>query len=151
MSVIFITGLSGVGKSSVLNHLEKKNYKTVDLDNGYMTLGETGERLLDEEKIMDLIANHQETDLFLAGTESNQGTFYPHFDQVVLLTADLETMLARIEQRTTNDYGKSPVERAQIIKSFHEVLPLLKERPDLIIDSTSKTIEEISEQLIDLL
>lgn len=96
---------------------------------------------------MQLLQTHQDSHLILAGTESNQGTFYPYFDQVILLTADLTTMMERIQSRTNNPYGKSKDEQAEIIESFEHVLPLLRKRATLTIDTTHLTISELCDQI----
>src|SRR5690554_890183 len=105
MTTLFITGLSGVGKSSTLREMETRGYHTVDLDFDYMKIV-NGERLIDEMMLQNLIDFHDNDKLIIAGTESNQGKFYDQFEAVILLTADLEVMLDRIEKRTNNPYGK---------------------------------------------
>ena len=59
--------------------------------------------------------------LYVSGTVSNQGRFYPRFDAVVLLSAPLDVLLQRVEERATNGYGKSAEERAQIIRNVENV------------------------------
>jgi broad-specificity NMP kinase len=150
MTILFITGLSGVGKTSVLSELKSRGHKTVDLDYGYI-IYKNNERFFDKNKINRLLDDHQETNLILAGTESNQGQFYHAFDEVILLTADLGTMLDRLQTRTTNPYGKTEEERAEVIETYETVLPLLRKRAILVIDSTSRNPQDIADQLEDLL
>jgi len=154
MTIIFVTGLSGVGTSSALQLLEQEGYTTIDTDYGYVKVidnGETLERVWNEEKISRVLEEHKHSHLFISGCYSNQGKFYQHFDHVVLLKADLNEMLARIEKRTSNNYGKSPQERAEVIESYYEVLPLLEKRSDVIIDTTHTSIEAVCRQLKELL
>ncbi len=146
MTILFITGLSGVGKTSVLNEMSNRGFHTVDFDDGYIK-SEENERLFDADKIYDLIENHTASNLILAGTESNQGEFYTHFDFIILLTTDLETMFDRIDKRINNPYGKSEEERLEIIRNYSDVLPLLKVRADLILDTTHQSVNEICDQL----
>ena len=54
----------------------------------------------------------------------NQARFYDRFDAVVLLSAPADVILDRIARRTTNDYGKSPLERAMILDDLATVEPL---------------------------
>ncbi|MBZ5712240.1 hypothetical protein [Nannocystis pusilla] len=75
--------------------------------------------------------------LFVAGCRSNQGRCYPLFDRVVLLCAPIDVMLARLVARTTNQFGKSPAERAKILADHAEVQPLLRASADLEIDTTA--------------
>ncbi len=150
MTILFITGLSGVGKSSALSEMSKRGFRTVDLDAGYMRYQDS-ERLFDEARVKRLLEQHQESHLILAGTESSQGQFYPAFDEVILFTADLETMLDRIEKRQTNPYGKTKKERQEIINSYKHVLPLLKKGASVLIDTTHVDIQEVCDQLEALL
>lgn len=154
MAVIFVTGLSGVGTSSALEQLAQEGFNAVDTDYGYVKVIDNGsamERVWDEEKISSLIHNHRHSHLFISGCYSNQGKFYEHFHRVVLLKADINTMLERIERRTTNPYGKSPEERAEVIDSYENVLPLLEKSSDIIIDTTHTSVEAVCRQLKELL
>lgn len=150
MAIIFLTGLSGVGTSSTLEQLETFGYDVVDTDYGYIKhINE--ERFWDEEKIKQLLEKYSDSTLFISGCYSNQGKFYKHFDYVVLLKADLDVMLDRINKRTSHHYGKSPKERAEVIDSYENVLPLLEKSSDIIIDTTHTGIEEVCKRLIALL
>lgn len=145
MEIIFVTGLSGVGKSTVLRALGKEGYKVVDTDEGYTMVQKNGgieERVLDEEKITRLIMNCKH-DLILSGCYSNQVKFYEQFKHVVLLKADLDVMLTRINDRTSNHYGKRPDERSEVINSYEHVLPLLETSSDIIIDTTHTSVKEV--------
>jgi broad-specificity NMP kinase len=154
MSVIFVTGLSGVGTTSALEQLEKQGYNVVDTDYGYVKEiknGEIEERVWDEEKITQLIEKYKQSHLFISGCYSNQGKFYKHFDYIVLLKAELNVMLDRINKRTSNNYGKSPEERTEVIDSYENVLPLLEKSSNIIIDTTHTEIDEVCRRLKDLL
>lgn len=149
MTVIYLTGLSGVGASFTLQHLETMGYKTVDTDYGYTrTYGNNDEVVLNEEKLTNLLMEKRTSPLFISGCYSNQGKFYEYFDHVVLLKADLDVMLERVRTRTTNPYGKHPEERAEIIENYHQVLPLLEKRANVVIDTTNIEVEEVCRQLL---
>ncbi|MBO0992360.1 hypothetical protein IPU53_04790 [Bacillus sp. SD088] len=60
-------------------------------------------------------------------------------------------MIKRIDDRTTNYYGKRPREKEEIIDSLSRVLPLLKDSSDVIIDTTNMDVDVICEKLKDLL
>jgi broad-specificity NMP kinase len=150
MAIMFITGLSGVGKSSVLEYLSIKGYPVVDTDYGFTKLDED-EIKWDEDKIIQLITQYKNKPLILSGCYSNQGKFYSYFDSIILLTAELDVMLERVEKRKTNPYGKNTADRNEIIESYEIILPLLKKRATVMIDTTVTSIEEVCEQLIKLL
>jgi broad-specificity NMP kinase len=154
MSIIFITGLSGVGKTSVLSRLEELGYNVLDTDYGYtkeIAVDESIEKVLDEDKILKWIEMNKNSHLFISGCYSNQGKLYKNFDNVVLLKADLKVMLDRIDKRTSNNYGKSFFEKADIIDSYSEILPLLEKSSKIIIDTTSIDIDKVCEKFISLL
>jgi broad-specificity NMP kinase len=154
MAIIFVTGLSGVGTSSALEQLEKEGYNVVDTDYGYIKIvknGEKEERVWDEEKIYHLIEKYKKSHLFISGCYSNQGKFYKYFDYVVLLKADLTIMMERINNRTSHNYGKSSEERAEVIDSYENVLPLLEKSSDIIIDTKQNGIDEVCRRLKKLL
>ncbi len=154
VAIIFVTGLSGVGTSCTLEQLEKQGYNVVDTDYGYVKeikSGEIKERVWDEDKIISVLEKYKHSHLFISGCYSNQGKFYKHFDHVVLLKAELKVMLDRIDKRSSNNYGKSPEERTEVIDSYHNVLPLLEKRSDIIIDTTSNSIDVVCRLLKSLL
>jgi len=154
MAVVFVTGLSGVGTSSALAQMAKEGYNTVDTDYGFVKEIDsdgTVERVWDEERIYKLLEAHKDSHLFISGCYSNQGKFYNHFAHVVLLKADLNVMLDRVEHRTTNNYGKSPGERSEIIASYENVLPLLMKSSDIIIDTTKLDVQKVCKLLKALL
>lgn len=142
MAHILLTGMSGTGKSSALAALADRGYAVVETDVGAWEVevgagefevgaGEVGagvvtERVWDEDRITALLDAHAHRTLFVSGTVSNQGLFYPRFDAVVLLSAPAAVILERVATRTTNDYGKSAEERALILEHLADVEPLLR-------------------------
>ncbi len=130
--------MSGTGKSTALAALAEQGFETVDTDVGGWSewSDEAGGYLWREDRIAALLDQERSTTLFLSGTVSNQGRFYPRFGAVVLLSAPLEVVLERIATRTTNDYGKSPQEREAVRREAVEVEPLLRATCTHEIDST---------------
>ncbi len=88
-----------------------------------------------------------ERSLFVGGGASNQSKFYNRFDAVVLLTAPADVMFDRVGRRTTNDYGKSPLERAMILEDLAVVVPLLREGCTHELDA-SRPLDEVVADLI---
>lgn len=128
-----MTGMSGTGKSSALAELGRHGYRVVETDEpGWSEWVESsnailgGEWLWDEDRMAELLRDDDERTLFVQGCVRNQGKFYDRFDAVVLLSAPAEVILERIAHRTTNDFGKSPVERGQILQDLATVEPLLR-------------------------
>ncbi len=159
MSKILVTGMSGTGKSSVLAELGRRGYRVVDTDDpGWREYREDlgsadevhrGEWLWVEEKITELLDSDDDRSLFVQGTVRNQSTFYDRFDAVVLLSAPADVILDRIACRTTNDYGKTPVERAMILDDLANVEPLLRAGCTHELDA-SRPLDEVVADLIEI-
>ena len=100
-----------------------------------------------EKRVRNLLDREHDTTLYVSGTVSNQGRFYPRFDAVVLLSAPADVVLARIESRTTNDYGKSVDERERIVGDISDVEPLLRATCTHEIDATQSIASVVAELL----
>jgi hypothetical protein len=123
--------MSGTGKSSALEALALRGFRTVDTDapgwSEWVVSGDgEGEWLWHEDRMARLLAEDDDRPLFVSGCVSNQVRFYNRFDAVVLLSAPAEVLLDRIGTRTSNDYGKSPVERGLVLYHLETVEPLLR-------------------------
>src|SRR4051794_9571546 len=121
MTVVLVTGMSAVGKSTVLAELERRGHRAVDTDYGGFSTevpsdGGGREQLWHEDGIEALLDDHAAGTLFLAGCVANQGRFYPRFDAVVLLSVPAEVLLDRLATRHTNNFGKSDAERDRILQ-----------------------------------
>lgn len=128
MRRILLTGMSGTGKSAALAELGRQGFETVDTDApGWTEWSDEEEGYVwREDRIAALLVEPRDRPLFVSGTVSNQGRFYAQFDAVVLLSAPAEVLLARVESRTTNSYGKTSEERELILGHLAEVEPLLR-------------------------
>ena len=144
---VLITGMSGTGKSSALAELPRRGFEAGDTDEpGWSEWSdEDGGYLWDEERIAELLDRDRGVTLFVSGTVSNQGRFYPRFDAVVLLSAPVDVLLARVAARTTNDYGKAEAERAEILANLAEVEPLLRATCTHELDATQPLAEVVAE------
>jgi dephospho-CoA kinase len=145
MKRVLLTGMSGVGKSTLIRRLASLGYRAVDIDDPawseYRSVpGPRGgpaepEWVWREGRVRDLLTKEDGDLLFVSGCASNQGQFYELFDHVVLLSAPVEVMLERLATRTTNSFGKSPEERAKILDDLAKVEPLLRRRATAEIDT----------------
>lgn len=156
MSRILITGMSGTGKSSALAELGRRGYHVVDTsDPGwseYRPYDEPdelhrGEWLWVEDRMSGLLDSDDDRSLFVVGCVRNQSRFYDRFDAVVLLSAPAEVILDRIASRTTNDYGKTPLDRAEILDDLANVEPLLRRGCTDELDAT-RPLDEVVADLI---
>lgn len=139
MTRVLITGMSGTGKTTLLDELSARGYPTVDTDYGdYYELVD-GERLWRTERIEALLratAADSGQVLFVQGTTRNQGAFYPWFEHIVLLSAPIAVLIERLTTRTTNPYGKDPTELAETLQYVQTVEPLLRSGATLEVVTT---------------
>jgi shikimate kinase len=131
MPRILITGMSGTGKSSVLCELEALGHRVVDTDDaGWCEWRPYGDFapgwVWNEDRMAALLDAHTTGLLCVLGCVPNQGRFYERFGAVVLLSAPAEILLERLAKRTTNDYGKQPDERENVLAHLASVEPLLR-------------------------
>jgi dephospho-CoA kinase len=145
MGRVLLTGMSGVGKSTVIAALTARGVVAVDTDDGQWKTA-TGEWDLDA--VRGLLEAH--TDIVVAGTVDNQGMVYDLFDHIVLLAAPTSVMIERVMQRTDNPYGSSAEEREEILEYTRSVAPLLRATATEEIDTTQpldRTVEQIEHLL----
>ena len=143
--------MSGTGKSSALVALSRLGFEVLDTDEPGWTEWSDAEAgyVWREDRIEPVLAREGTRTLFVSGTVSNQGKFYPRFDAVVLLSAPVDVLLERIETRTTNSYGKGPGEREVILRDLAEIEPRLRRTCTHEIDAT-QPLTNVVEQLADI-
>ena len=121
MSRVLVTGMSGAGKSTILDELRRRGLVAVDTDyDGW----EMPNGTWDEPRMDRLLARHQ--DIVVSGTVENQVSFYDRFEHIVLLSAPLKVLMQRLKDRVNNPYGKSSAERTEIERYVETVEPLLR-------------------------
>jgi thymidylate kinase len=101
------------------------------------------EPLWREDRIDQLLKEHENGVLFVSGCVANQGKFYPRFDAVVLLSAPADVILERVAGRSTNDFGKTDSEREQILSDLAAVEPLLRWGATAEIDARAPLAEVV--------
>lgn len=151
MLKVLLTGMSGVGKSTVLKQLNEKGCLTLDLDlDGWIYYDvKEADYLMDITKIINFITLNEEEIVFLAGTAINQKEIYPYLGCVITLTAPIEVMKERIQNREDNPFGKTEIEwsktvndketfEAQIIKSSNYTV------------STDKPIQDVLDEIYEV-
>ena len=153
MRRVLVTGMSGTGKSTALAELGRRGFRVVETDVGGWSEwisardGAEGEWLWREDRIAELLASEDERTLYVSGCVANQGKFHDRFDAVVLLSTPAEVILDRVENRTTNEYGKGPGERELIVSHLGWVEPLLRATCTHEIDA-SRPLDDVVGELI---
>jgi broad-specificity NMP kinase len=143
--------MSATGKSSALAQLRRRGFQVVDTDEPGWTdwSDRDGGYLWREARMTELLSRDDDVTLYVSGTVSNQGRFYPRFDAVVLLSAPADVLLERLERRTTNSYGKAAEDRELILGHLAEVEPLLRASCTHELDAT-QPFAYVVQRLVDI-
>jgi len=158
MRRILVTGVSGVGKSTVVVRLGELGYRALDLDSpewsewvesadgGGPTPLEPGKDWVwREDRVRELLTEDGDGLLFVSGCAPNLGKFRDRFDGVVMLSVAVEVMAERLVHRTTNAYGKHPEELARSLEFRETVEPLLRATADVELDGAAPLDEVVAE------
>lgn len=156
---VLLTGMSGTGKSTVVQELAARGYRAIDTDHdGWSGLVEVDpgmgkpleegrDWLWNEERMEELLSREDVEVLFVSGAAPNQSKFYSRFDHVVLLTAPESVLIERLTTRTANPYGKRPAERERVLHLKRTVEPMLRRAADVEID-TSAPLDQVIERIL---
>lgn len=173
MPLYYINGISGAGKSTILSELRNRGYASYDVDEpgpvtarwhniktGYIhpkssikAADRTATFLA--EHVWSVLPNEVEalkisTDskpVFFGGAVANEHEFTGLCDRVFSLVVDDQTMLQRLARRTTNDWGKSPLERTLSLESNRALADTYKALKYTIIDA-SKPVNDIVSEIL---
>lgn len=137
MKRLFLTGISGVGKTSVANALRARGIAAVDLDSvpelcafehretkqkfhpkivevtpGYF---KEHQYVCDIEYLKQILLENQGKAVVVSGTTANQAEFFHLFDGVLLLRCSPENLLKRLRERS-HTYAKTPDLQTMLVK-----------------------------------
>ena len=141
MARVLITGMSGAGKTTVLQELSRRGYRTIDTDYDDWVLPDD---TWDEPRMSALLAS--DMSLIVSGTVKNQGRFYDRFAAVVLLSAPVEVLIDRVSARTNNPYGSSEDDQSAIRQYVLDVEPLLRNGATLELDGR-RPVPELADEV----
>jgi broad-specificity NMP kinase len=151
-----IEGVSGTGKTSVCEELQRRGYHAVngdrelayqgDPETGIRTDGFTHEHhIWHVDKVKALIANQDEALTFFCGGCRNFSKFIDLFDGVFILEVDLDTLNQRLGERPQNEWGGKKTER-ELIAHLHQTKKDIPKN-GIIIDATAP-IEYVVDEII---
>ncbi len=171
MPLIYITGISGSGKSSVCKELKRRGYRAYDTDHdgiAFFYHNGTDKPLLEKiapedrtpewrakytwkakrEDVEKLAAEAKDELVFLCGVTNNDADeLWDLFGQVFALTLDEEGLRHRIVNRTGNDFGKNPHEFADLLRWQQTASEDYKKLGAILIDATSPP-EEVADEIL---
>jgi dephospho-CoA kinase len=167
MKKVFITGISGTGKTTIAHALNikcihsisidevpglcvwknkvsgKKVDYEVELNKDFI---ETHDWICDVEILQKLLDAEKETVVVL-GIAANQNEFLGLFDKILLLQCKPETFIERIMQRKDNDFGKDKSAQDIILSWYQEFERDLLKKGAITIN-VEGSIDEVIETII---
>lgn len=168
MSLIYITGVPGTGKTTIQKELERQGYEAYDIDQprfgGPVNLA-TGESTVVppiEERSSEWFDHHEwrvsrvaigklkeqseGKTVYLCGTATTDHLVWDLFDRVLYLEIDELTLRSRLAGREGNDFGKTEDELQIILERYREAQAKLESSGAVLIDATQDlggTVEAI--------
>lgn len=158
-----IEGISGTGKTTVCEELQRRGYHAIHGDRELSFRGdpETGEPLdssgqehdiwfvhqhhiWDMDKVKSLVADQRNPVSFFCGGSRNFLRFIDLFDGVFVLDVDLDTLNKRLSGRPEDEWGGRPSER-ELIARLHATQEDVPQNA-VIIDATapiSRVVDDI--------
>ncbi|MBI2008855.1 AAA family ATPase [Candidatus Saccharibacteria bacterium] len=162
-----ITGNAGTGKSSVVEELKQRGFTAYNTDDlpevtrfEYKATSQPAVRPEPPTDWSTYAWNWQEGGLrkllesadtvFVAAIVSNQERFYSLFHNIFVLTADVETIRHRLQNRDTNDYGKNPEQLKEILEGHEEFQRNLLNVPTATEIDSRQPLKKVVDQIIAL-
>jgi hypothetical protein len=166
--LVWVTGNSGVGKSTVCEFLKGQGELAVDADyEGYNHWADRGSGQaaadppyptppgwldsfawrISRAKVAALKVRAQGKTAYLCGSAENEADVRDLFDLVICLVADSEAIRDRLLTRTTNAFGKNPEELAAAL-DVNEGLESAYRRLGATIIDGSRPLPEIAEAVL---
>jgi adenylate kinase family enzyme len=169
VTLILVTGISGVGKSTVREELARRGFAAFDTDEDEIaqwTHKVTGritpliaeahrtpeflasnEWRAEPERVRDLADENAGQNVFLCGAIGNEAEVWPLFDTVFCLSIDEVTLRHRLATRSTHNFGTKPHE-LELLLAWHEVIDdHYRGRGAIMIDA-SRSPEHIADEIL---
>lgn len=167
MKKVFITGMSGSGKSSIAAELSRRGLAVFDIDkvmgscNWYDSNGKVADYhsgvskkwlsehqwICDFDQIKDLVKKLKRAEVFIVGITDNQSDFIDYFDQIFLLQISDNDLLNRLKSRTTNDFAKSAQQQEHLLETKEDFEQKMLENGAIHLDA-SLSISDITNQIL---
>ena len=160
---ILIEGVSGAGKTTVAEELERRGFHVVHGDRTLAYVGDpdTGapatrplglagtdlmswsqaHHLWDVEQVESLIADRTRSVTFFCGGSRNWASFIERFDAVFVLDVDAATLDDRLRRRPLDEFGGGPGER-EFVLGLHATRQDVP-RTGITVDATAPVAEVV--------
>lgn len=166
--LVWVTGNSGVGKSTVCGLLKSRGELAIDADwEGYNHWFDrtSGQVVVDppdpvppgwlnsfawrisRAEVEALAARARDKTAFLCGSVENEADVWDLFDLAVCVVVDTETLRDRLLTRTTNSFGKHPEELAAALEQNDYVEAFYQRLGATIIDGR-RPLAEVADAIL---
>jgi adenylate kinase family enzyme len=167
MSAVQIAGCSGAGKTSIAAVLAHRGLAVIDADDDPLlarsvdAAGHAAEEPEDPDlawlsqhswawnpaRLDELIQAAAPATLYVCGGADNQHEMTDRFTQVLLLEIDEPTMLARIDARPDNDWGRIGDTREYLCRKLPELQDRLRASGAIPIDAR-QPLDQVADAIL---
>jgi thymidylate kinase len=167
--LVYVTGISGAGKSAVCAELRRRGYDAHDGDtdgNAVWVDRATGEAIgaigsarrtpgfleryewrFHPTRIASLTRRSEDHPVFLCGAAANEAEVWPLFRCAIYLAIDDETLRQRLATRTSNDFGRSDHEREMVL-GWHQIADDDYRRFGATVVDGTRMLDEVVDQVL---
>jgi len=169
MSLIFITGVSAAGKSTIREELARRGFRAYDTDEDEIVVWRhkvTGEITplvadvhrtpefiaenewrVDFERLRRLAADARERTIYVCGAVANADEVLPYFAKVFLLKIDEATLRHRLATRTSHDFGTKPHE-LELLLAWNQVIEEPYLRSGAVVVDATKSPAAVADEIL---
>jgi|SRR3989344_2725386 len=167
MNKFYVTGISGTGKSSLVDELRINGVRAFDLDATELCcwknkvsyekaeyqygIGkdwlEAHDYICDAVEVKKLLDAQGSIPVVIAGVASNQDEYLDLFDKIFLLHCKEETFLHRLSTRDENEFAKEKSEQEYVLNWHKDFEAKMRERGAIAID-TEDTLQNVADKIM---
>ncbi len=168
MNKFYITGVSGTGKSTLVEELCKRGVRALDIDeidnlchwknkiSGEKAQYQYGigkdwleahDYTCEVVELKKLLDTQRNTSVIIAGVASNQDEYLNLFNKVFLLHCQEETFLHRLNARDNNEFAKEKSEQEHVLSWYKEFEDKMRKKGAIPI-STEGSISGVADQIM---